>query len=209
MAGTKTATAAAPANEPQADPNFPDAQYTPLDSGYQVAELFYALSGMPPNYEALATAASQDFRSTNDEFRKRDILQTLMPKINQQILVFKNARARYFTTQVARGLLLGHYDFNSASFPFRQGLTSDSYHYFNDASNYTFSFTNGGAFEKFPVKDEQRAKQIEALITTGQLDAQAVGYVFAQSADPARNRVEFQIVKMALYGPEHRELGRY
>jgi hypothetical protein len=51
-------------NLPKADPNVPDTQFVELNSGDQTGAVFYALSGLPPDYEKLATAASQGYRST-------------------------------------------------------------------------------------------------------------------------------------------------
>ena len=210
--GQAAAPAAAPvdtaANLPKADRNVPEDKYVHLDSGYQVATLFYALSGMPPDYEALARAASQEYRSTNDEFRKRDLIEALKPQINQQIALYRDPQRRYFTATISQGLQLGHYDFKTSAFPFQQDLSQNSYHYFNDANGYTFSFTNGTGFEQVPVTDEGRAKEIESLVTHYQLGGEVGGYVCAQGADTAHNRVEMQIVRMVLYGPQHREIAR-
>jgi hypothetical protein len=197
-------------NLPKADPNVPDAQFVELDSGYHTGALFYSLSGLPPDYEKLAMAASQDYRTTADAFRKRDLLQALKPQIDQQIQAFKDPRNRYFTATVANGLPLGHYDFKTNSFPVTQDLSPGSYHYFNDAPYYSFAFTNGSAFQKFPLSDEQKAKDIEDLVTKGLIyQGDAVAYMFAQGADTANNRVLMQIVRIVLHGPTHTEVGRY
>jgi hypothetical protein len=197
-------------NLPKADPNVPDSQFVELDSGYHTGALLYALENLPPNYEQLAMAASQEYRSTSDAFRKRDLMQALKPQIDQQMLVYKDPRNRYFTFRFGNGLPLGHYDFKTNTFPFTQDLSSSIYRYFNDAPNYSFAFTNGIAFQRFPVADEQKAKDIEDMVTKGLIyQGDAVAYTFAQGADPANNRVLMQIVRMVLYGPGQTEVGRY
>ncbi|MGO8818640.1 MAG: hypothetical protein ACLQVG_28695 [Terriglobia bacterium] len=197
-------------NLPKADSNVPDAQFVELDSGYHTGALFYALAGLPPDYERLAMAASQEYRSTNDAFRKRDLMQALKPQIDQQIQAYKDPRNRYLTAKVGNGLPLGHYDLKTSSFPFTQDLSSGTYHYFNDAPNYTFAFTNGSAFQRFPLSDEQKAKDIEDLVTKGLIyQGDAVGYMFAQGADTVNNRVLMQIIRLVLHGPGQSEVGRY
>jgi len=197
-------------NLPKADSNVPDAQFVDLKSGDQIGALFYALSNTPPNYEQLAMAASQEYRSTSDAFRKRDLMQALKPQIDQQILSYKDPRNCYFSSKINNGLPLGHYDFKTSSFPITQDLSPDTYRYFNDGSNWTYLFTNGAAFQRFQLSDEQRAKDIEDLITKGLTwQGDAVAYMFAQGADTANNRVLMQIVRMVLHGPEQSEVGRY
>jgi hypothetical protein len=197
-------------NLPKADPKVPDSQFVELDSGYRTGALLYSLSGLPPDYEKLAMAASQEYRSTSDAFRKRDLMQALKPQIDQQILAYKDPRNRYFTAKVGNALPLGHYDFKTRSFPFTQDLSSGTYHYFNDAPDYSFAFTNGGAFQRVPQTDEQKAKDIEDLVTKGLIyQGDAVAYMFAQGADTANNRVLMQIVRMVLHGPGQSEVGRY
>jgi hypothetical protein len=197
-------------NLPQADRNVPDSQFVELDSGYKTGALFYALSGLPPDYEKLAIAESQDYRSTSDAFRRRDLMQALKPQIDQQIQAYKDPRNRYFTARVGNGLPLGHYDFKSNSFPLTQDLSSGTYHYFNDAAYYSYAFTNGNAFQRFPLADEQKAKDVEDLVTKGlTYQGDAVAHMFAQGADPANNRVLMQIVRMVLHGPGQSEVGSY
>jgi len=197
-------------NLPQAESNVPDAQFVELKSGDQIGALFYALSNTPPNYEQLAMAASQEYRSTSDAFRRRDLMQALQPQIDQQILAYKDPRNCYFAAKINNGLPLGHYDFKTSSFPFTQDLSPSTYRYFNDASNWTYAFTNGGGFQRFPLSDEQKAKDIEELITKGLAwQGDAVAYMFAQGADKANNRVLMQIVSMVLHGPGQSEVGRY
>ena len=160
-------------NLPKADPNVPDAQFVELNGGYQMGALFYALSGSPPDYEKLAMAASQEYRSTADGFRKRDIVQALKPQIDQQIQAYKDTRHHYFTAKVGNGagvsdgglLSLRHYDFKTKSFPLTQDMSPNTYHYFNDAPFYSYAFTNGSGFQTFPLSDEQKAKEIEDLLT--------------------------------------------
>ncbi len=155
---------------PHADPAVPDEQYVQLNSGYQLATLFYALSGMPPDYEALASAASEEYRTTSDEFRKRDLIQALRPKIDEALARFKDPRSRYFTMEQSN-LPIQHYDFKTTSFPVAFNIGPTAFSYFNDAPRYRLAYNNGNDFLRFPVTDEQRAKNIEAMVSKNELRA--------------------------------------
>lgn len=194
---------------PHGDPNVSDAQYTDLKSGYQLAALFYSLSSMPPDYEALASADSEEYRSASDQFRKRELMQALRPKIDAQLAAFKDPHNRYFRIVVSHSVPLGHYDFNSRSFPLNAQLDPDSYTYFNDAPNFKIAYSNGRTYEKFPVADEQRAKEIEAMVTKYETsNGITTAYLFVQGADTGNTQVTAQIMHVVLE-QGHRELGRY
>lgn len=85
-AGVGVSTPAAP-TLPIAEAATPLSTYVNVDSGIQLAYLYYAVSGLPTDYEKLAEISSQDYRSTTDSFKKKDILDTLKPQIDQQPLL--------------------------------------------------------------------------------------------------------------------------
>lgn len=195
---------------PHGDPNVPDGQYVQLNSGYQLAGLFYALSGMPPDYEALAAAASEEYRTNGDQFRKRDLMQVLRPKMDQQIAAYKDPKHRYFTTDNPSGAVVQHYDFKTSSFPVVLGLGPQIYTYFNDAPNYKLGYNNGNDFLRFNVPDEHRAKDIETMVANHELEyCESVFYLFVQEADPATNEVKAQVVRVVLNDRKHAEFARF
>jgi len=194
---------------PHADPGVPDSKYARLDSGYQLAALFYALSAMPPDYDVLAAAASQEYRTTSDEFRKRDLLQALQVKIDQDIASYKDPQNRYITMQDA-GLPIQHYDFKTSSFPVNLNIGPGAFNYFNDSPRYKLAYNNGDQFQSFPVADQERAKQIESWVTKGELwGGESTFYVFVQEADTTNNTVKGQIVRVVLADRKHGEIARY
>jgi len=194
---------------PHADPGVPDSQYVELNGGYQLATLFYALSGMPPDFEALASAASEEYRGAGDEFRKRDLLQALRPKMEELIATFRDPKNRYFIMEES-GLPIQHYDFKTSSFPVNFNVGPTAYNFFNDAPKYHLSYNNGSDFLRFPVADEQRAKDIEAMVSKYELQSgQARLYVFVQEADTTNNQLKAQIVRVVLKDRKHAEIGRY
>lgn len=195
---------------PHANSSTPDSQYTALDSGYQIATLFYALSGMPPDYEALASAASEEYRASRDEFRKRDLMQALRPKMDQQIAAYKDPENRYFRTDNPTGASVQHYDFKTSSFPVTLGLGPQMYTYFRDAPQYKLGYNNGNDFLRFAVADERRAKDIEAMVANGQAQyCESIFYLFIQEADVANNKVNAQVVRVALNDRTHAEIARF
>jgi len=204
-------------NLPKADANVPDAQFVELNSGYQIGALFYALSsGSLPDYEKLSMAVSPEYRSTADTFRKRDLMQGLKPQIDQQIQAYKDKRNRYFTAKVGgylsagNLLVLKHYDFKTNSFPLAQDMSPNTYYSFSDTPFYSYIFTNGSGFQQFPLRDEQKAREIEDLLTKNQIaQGYVTAYMFAQGADAANRRVQMQIVRMVLTGPGHNEFARH
>lgn len=194
---------------PHADLAAPDSQFVLLDSGYQLAAMFYALSGMPPDYDVLASAASEEYRTTTDEFRKRDLLQALHGKIDQDIVRYKDPQNRYVRMQDA-GLPIQHYDFKSSSFPVNLNIGPSAYNYFNDSPRYKLAYNNGDKFLHFPVADQQRAKEIESMVTKNELwGGESTFYVFVQEANTADNTVKGQIVRVALMDRKHGEIARY
>lgn len=209
-ASSSAAPAVPMANLPQGDSSVPDSQYVELNSGYQLGTLYYSLAGMPPDYDALAEAASKEYRVASDQFRKRDLMQALRPKIDAQLAAYQQPANRYLKVEIANELPLQHYDFGTHSFPLTVDLSSDRYLYFNDASKFSVTYTNGKDFERYPVADEQRAKEIEDLITKGKRwTGHATAYLFIQAADTTKNQVSAQIMRIVLEKDGHQELGRY
>lgn len=196
---------------PHGVPTVPDSQYVPLNSGYQIAALFYALSGMPPDYEALASAASEDYRGNQDAFRKRDLMLALRPRIDEQIAAYKNPQARYFSMVSATGASIQHYDFKTSSFPIVMGLGPDNAVYFNDSPKFRIGYNNGNDFLHFPVADEQRAKDLETRVAKFELQScESLLYLYVQQADTANNEVKAEVMRVVLKDAvRHDEVARF
>lgn len=183
---------------PQADASVPLDKYIPLTSGNQLMFMYYALSNMPVDYEKVASFYSREYRDTDDVFKKRDILKALIPHIDAEIA--KARESRYF--QLKFRAKLGSYDFNAKGFPVKNWFEPDSYGYFEDNRGYRYSFTNGDKFKLLKVEDEDKARQIEALIQDyrRRYDRHMllVYYAFAQAADPGKMQIKSQIVHVKL-----------
>lgn len=187
---------------PKADANTPLEQYAKIESGNQLMFAYYALSGLPVDYEKIAQVYSQDYARTADTFKKNDILTALKPRIDAEIAKAKTQRYFKFNDQPN----LSHYDFANKSFAINnavmQGKASS---YFNDNPAYNIGITNGEQFAALKVADENLARSIEKMLTDG-TGVNFQMYLFAQDVDPSITQVKFQIVKVKLSDKRGTEL---
>lgn len=197
-----------PASLPQADANRALDSYQKVDSGAQIAYLYYALSGMPVDYQQLAQAVSADYRATSDTFKQKAIVDALKPQIDAQIAAFKKSPYIVVHWQDAQ---LSHYDMSGQFFPLN-GIPLDGTRagYFSDAPMYQYVITNGTHFEQFKVEDQNKAKDIEAVVSSGYPDTglrnafqvPTDGYLFAQGVDTSMRAVKLQLVELSLNDPK-------
>lgn len=191
---------------PKPDPSTPDSTYLPITDGSQLMFLYAANSGLPPDYEQLATQYSSDYRGTQDSFRKRDLIAALTPKIDAQIA---DAKAHPYLVWTDSSPNLGHYDFNRKGFPVNTPLLSDGgFGYlsnFGYGANYQLGFDNSSGYRFIPVADEAVAKDIERLV--GQYGTLALKIsAFARSTLDNNHAVIAHIMKMQLVGPNQQVL---
>lgn len=186
---------------PTANSNTPLDQYTKLTSGNQLMFIYYGILNMPIDYDKIASYYSQDYRSTSDEFKKKDILNALKPRIDSEITKAKGMR--YFQTDFDANL--GHFNFNVKGFPVNMALDSNSSAYISDNAAYQYSFTNGEGFNILKVADEAKARSIETMIDKYP-PMKLVFYVFTQDADPNNRQIKCQIVKVKLLDHQGNEL---
>lgn len=186
---------------PKAKADTPLDQYVALSSGNQLMFMYYGLSNMPVDHEKIAQSYSQEYRSTNDAFKQKDILNALTPRIDSEIA--KAKELRYFRAEDEASL--GSYDFNAKSFHINNAFDDGTYRYFNDNSTYKYSFTNGQSFSLLKVADEAKARQIESLI--GKYPRMKIEfYSYTQDVDPNNLTVKCQIVKIRLLDATGNEL---
>lgn len=146
------------AEAPKPDKSFPLEQYQELTSGQQVMFSYLANSEMPIDYEKSAQAISPEYRGQSDDFKKRDLLSSLKPRIDAEVAKAKSAK--YFFVNFDAEL--DKYDFESKAFPLKNLRDSGTYWYFYDVNAYRYSFLNGASFSKLPVADETMARTIES-----------------------------------------------
>jgi hypothetical protein len=186
---------------PKANADTPLDQYVKLTSGNQLMFMYYGLSNMPLDYEKITQAYSQEYRSTQDAFKKQDILNAMKPRIDSEVAKAKNIR--YFIAEYDANI--SSFDFNAKGFPVTNPIGADAFGYYNDNSSYHYAFTNGEGFQMLKVADEAKARQIESL-TKKYPPMKLVVYAFAQDADPSNLTVKSQIVKVRLLDASGNEL---
>lgn len=178
---------------PQANPATPDSAYLRLDSGEQLMYLYYAVSALPLPLPELAEQLSQDYRQTQDQFKRQDIQKALEPRIKAAVATA--AQQRYVIWE-ADGNVIDHYDFGRKQFPLNEGYwKGTSRSYFNDNSRYQISFT--GAIQALPVPDEAQARVIEEKLGKFQPLRLRV-YAFVQDADLNNKLLKAQPLKFEL-----------
>jgi hypothetical protein len=191
-AALKEAAVAAKASAaPQPDASVSESSYVKVTSGNQLMFLYAALSGLPPDYDKMATWYSSEYRGTNDSFRKHDLLAALQPKLETQIA---DAKQHPYVVWEDNSPNLGHYDFDRKGFPVNSGFLADGgYGYVNDNYEYKLGFSNGGAFRFLPVNDDALARRIEAMV--GHYDSLHLKiYAFAQTTDSSSNKVVTAVI---------------
>lgn len=183
---------------PQANFNKPDTAYVMLTDSAQLMYLYAAFSGMPPDYDKMASVISQDYRATSDEFKKHDMLAALKPKIDAGIA---DAKAHPYVTFISNNPQIGHYDFQRKVFPVGDDLfRPNGSERFQGAYQYELTVTNGQVFQQLNVPDESLAKSIETLVSQNQNFSLRI-YAFAQGTDDSNNpMVKAEITKVELLG---------
>lgn len=192
------------ASLPQADRATPEGSYIPVDSGAQLAYLYYAVSGLPVDYEKLAGIVSQDYRRTSNAFTKQELLDALKPKIDQQIATFRQNRYVVIDTHYQ----LDHIDMASKTFPLRGLPATDSYIYYQDSADYKLALTNGDAFAKYQAASDAQARELENLVENYQARGAARVYLYAQDTDLNAQLVRFQAVKVKLLGEDGKQIAQ-
>ncbi|PZP30121.1 MAG: hypothetical protein DI603_15280 [Roseateles depolymerans] len=191
----KAAEAQRVAGLPQANPATPAEAYKLIDSGNQLMYLYYAVSAMPADMGQIAEVLSQDYRATQDQFKRQDILKVLEPRVKAEIAA---AGERRYVIWEADNNLIDHYDFERKRFPVRDGFwKGGTRFYYNDNSRYQISFSGAEKLQSLPVADEAMAREIEDKVNKyGALTLRI--YAFAQDADLNEKVVKSQVVKMEL-----------
>ncbi len=198
LGNTKAVTQAINSRLQKGDPATPLASYRKIDSGNQVMFLYLGLLSLPVDYEKVTESYSNEYRRTNDSFKKKDILTALQPKIDQEISQAKSAR--YILLESKDNALLERYDFNKKSFAVKQFADNDRYTYYNDNNQYTLSNTNATQFATLSVPDEAKARAIEGFLSK-YTALRTETYVYAQDADPSNSRVKLEILKFRVFSP--------
>lgn len=141
----------------------------PLDNyvivkGTELLYAYYAFSGAPLDYEKIAEMVSPAFNKTTDGFKRKDILKTLQPRVDEDVAKARERRYLRFDLDFTR---VDKYDFERKGFSIRDLDGDDVTLYVNDGnvSSYKLRVDNASEFRFIPVADEGKAREIEALRT--------------------------------------------
>ena len=184
---------AAAASLPQADPATPAASYVDITSGNQLMYSYIALSGVPPDYAAVAQRISREYTSTDDAFRKQEVLDAIKPQIDAKVSEAKTRR--YLRYQINGQGALSPYAMDKGAFP-AKFAEAGTYYYMYDNSDYKLGFSNGDGYGLLKV-DQEAARKIEAA-RSGYKNFSIIVYAYAQEADMSARQVKAQIVKVAI-----------
>jgi len=168
---------------PQPDKSIGLDQYLPVKSGETLMYIYYGLSKMPADMAEICGLISNDYRYTQDEFKKQDIIKALEPKIKENLA--SHANSRYFVWESHRQLdrIIGHYDFKQKVFPINENYWGGSSgFYLSDVSQFSMAFNAPESLHALKVEDEAVARQIEKMLTEYK-NATLYVYAFAQEAD--------------------------
>jgi len=184
---------AAAASLPQADAATPASEYVDITSGNQLMYSYIALSGVPPDYAAVAQRISREYSSTSDAFRKQEVLDAIKPQIDAKV---SEAKAkRYLRYQINGQGALSPYVMDKGAFP-AKFAEAGTYYYMYDNSDYKLGFSNGDGYSLIKV-DQDAARKIEAARSSYK-DFAIVVYAYAQEADMSSHQIKAQIVKVAI-----------
>lgn len=204
-AGAVKGTAAKPPALPQPDPAKPLGEYVELKDGQQVMFQYVAASRLPPDFPKLAESFSQEYRRSNDSFRRNDLLQALQPQIEQGIA--QAAASPYVWVELDDAQLQA-YDFARKGFPVGE-FTKDRYRYFNNAHEYSYAWANRAQVDFAPVADESVARHVESIRTQWNARPRLRVYSMAQSADLNAQRVNAYVTRVQIVDRNGRVLAEY
>lgn len=191
---------------PKPDMAKPLPDYPKLDGGEHLMFLYLAAARLPPDYPAIASAFSADYRDTRDSFRKQDLLTALKPQITARIS--EATRQPYAWMEVDDSNNLAGYDFQRGGFPVQE-FQEETTRYFNDAYSYRLTWANRDALVFAPVKDEAVAREIEAMRSDYDNKPRLKVYFFAQSADLDNKHVKAYVTRVQITDRSGRVLAEY
>lgn len=183
--------AAAP-TVPLADRSTPLSAYEKLDSGRKLLFAYLAVGTLPVDYEKVAGVIAPGL-SYADEFKKRDLIQSLRPGIDAEIEQAKGIR--YYYMEMSG--VLDRYDFDSKSFRFMVFAGGSPSIYFPGTAEYRIVFTNVEQYRRFTVTDEATARQIEKLRAESSYLTSKV-YFFVSGEQLGTKVVNAEVVRIEL-----------
>ncbi|OXC75669.1 hypothetical protein [Caballeronia sordidicola] len=163
------------------DKSIPLSRYADVQSGSQIAVLYYLYAKEPLPTAELAQAFDMDYRNTSDAFKREDRAKTLAPKYEAQQK--DEAAFPYFKVKVSASL--GHYNPQTKSFPlFELALDGNSRLSMNDSSDYAIVPRGDARFASITPAGEDQARALEAKVSASGRDRMSVNVdLYVKAAD--------------------------
>lgn len=150
-------------------------------------------SALPVDFEVLANSTSKEYFKTQDAFKKKELLATLKPKLEERIGYFQ--ANPYIATVYNYSNNIEAYDFNRGGFPVNvfkgnRFLYAGDTGYGNSGLMYGFNVKNEAEATFFPVSNEELAKRIETMRTSGETP-RLKAYFTAETKPKSNNATAF------------------
>jgi len=163
------------------DTSIPLANYADLQSGSQIAMLYYFYAKEPLPTADLARSFDMDYQKTSDTFKREDLVKALAPKYEAQ----QKAEAAFPYFKVRLSASLGHYNPQTKSFPlFDLALDGNSRLSMNDSSDYAIVPRGDARFNSIMPAGEDQARALEAKVSASGRDRMNLSVdLFVKAAD--------------------------
>ncbi|WP_175994702.1 hypothetical protein [Burkholderia vietnamiensis] len=198
-----TATAA-----PQPDLSISPDRYEMLQSGNQLMFQYYALSGVPVDYQSAARYMSEEYRQTSDTFRQQDLLKGLRPRIDAALAHAKANHYFRMDIDMTGSSKLSAYDFKNKGFYVDDVFDEGAFRYFGDNQHYRLEFTNSTRYKFLPVPNEGVARTIESIRSKHESLTLRI-YLFANEVNGFNEQTKSVITRVALLGQGGQVLTSY
>lgn len=144
------------------DASIPLSSYETLQSGLQIALLYYGLGKATLPATDLAQGFDPDYQRTTDAFKKQDLLSSIQSRFaveQQKLLASPYVR-------INASASLGHYDANTKSFPLLDfGVNGDTRFAMNDSPVYGVVVRGDPRFASVVPANEADARALEAKVS--------------------------------------------
>lgn len=188
------------------DPNKPFDTYPEIKGGQQLMFQYVAASGLPPDFSKLAEVFSQEYRRSNDSFRRNDLMQALKPQMEQLVAA---AKAEPYGWLVVNSPELGAYDFERKGFPIGSLQNHGVLHFNDEAYTYGITWSNAEQMAFAPVENETTAREIEANRSSYNKSPYVKVFFFSEGADLNGEDVKGRITQVQIVDRSGRILVSY
>jgi hypothetical protein len=163
------------------DKSIPLSSYTVLQSGSQIAVLYYFYTKSPLPAPDLARSFDTDYQNTSDAFKREDLLKSLTPRYEAQ----QKTESAFPYFKIKMMTSLGHYNPQTKSFPLLDlGVDGNSRFSMNDSSDYAIVPRGDARFNSIIPANEDQARSLESKVSASGRDRLSVNVdLYVKAAD--------------------------